>query len=91
VLLTALVVAIQLHIYWQPAHVCNPIVLPAATCIILLVNNASAILIEMFTAIVLTKDQVWEFWEQRSDPGHDAKLRTFDMYVISLIQVQYLR
>ncbi|CAN6351941.1 unnamed protein product [Urochloa humidicola] len=29
------------------------------------------------TAQVLTKDQVREFWEQLSDPGFDAKLRTF--------------
>jgi hypothetical protein len=37
------------------------------------------------TAQVLTTDQVREFWEQLSDPGFDAKLRTFfDMYVFSL-------
>ncbi|CAO2196957.1 unnamed protein product [Urochloa humidicola] len=29
------------------------------------------------TTQVLTKDQVREFWEQLSDPGFDAKLRTF--------------
>ncbi|WVZ90519.1 hypothetical protein U9M48_036813 [Paspalum notatum var. saurae] len=29
------------------------------------------------TAMVLTKDQVREFWEQLSDPGFDAKLQTF--------------
>ncbi|KAG2621236.1 respiratory burst oxidase homolog protein B-like [Panicum virgatum] len=29
------------------------------------------------TAQVLTKDQLREFWEQLSDPGFDAKLRTF--------------
>ncbi|GJN34843.1 hypothetical protein PR202_gb23542 [Eleusine coracana subsp. coracana] len=29
------------------------------------------------TAQMLTKDQVREFWEQLSDPGFDAKLRTF--------------
>lgn len=35
------------------------------------------------TAMVLTKDQVREFWEQLSDPGFDAKLQTFfDMYVL---------
>ena len=40
------------------------------------------------TAQVLTKDQLREFWEQLSDPGFDAKLRTFfDMYEFSLIQV----
>jgi hypothetical protein len=38
------------------------------------------------TAMVLTKDQVREFWEQLSDPGFDAKLQTFfDMYVMGLI------
>lgn len=36
------------------------------------------------TAMVLTKDQVREFWEQLSDPGFDAKLQTFfDMYVMT--------
>jgi len=36
--------------------------------------------------MVLTKDQVREFWEQLSDPGFDAKLQTFfDMYVMGLI------
>ncbi|CAD6267638.1 unnamed protein product [Miscanthus lutarioriparius] len=29
------------------------------------------------TAMILTKDQVREFWEQLSDPGFDAKLQTF--------------
>ncbi|KAJ1265610.1 hypothetical protein BS78_08G089600 [Paspalum vaginatum] len=29
------------------------------------------------TAMVLTMDQVREFWEQLSDPGFDAKLQTF--------------
>lgn len=34
--------------------------------------------------MVLTKDQVREFWEQLSDPGFDAKLQTFfDMYVMT--------
>lgn len=37
------------------------------------------------TAQVLTKDELRDFWEQLSDPGFDAKLRTFfDLYVFIL-------